>query len=91
MPKENAIANQKKIDIVYKSEDNKKSQRTVWPFTIGYFTDGRILVAWCEKQKDYRHFKTNRIISMKVLDERYPRSKDSLFVSANLTTHYSLH
>ncbi|OGT35513.1 MAG: DNA-binding protein [Gammaproteobacteria bacterium RIFCSPHIGHO2_12_FULL_37_14] len=74
-----AIANQKKIYIVYKSEDGKKSQRTVWPFTIGYFTDGRILVAWREKENDYRHFKTNRIISLKVLDQHYPRSKDSLF------------
>ncbi len=74
-----AIANQKKIYIVYKSEDHKENQRIVWPFTIGYFTDRRILVAWCEKQKDYRHFKTNRIISLKVLDEHYPRSKDNLF------------
>src|SRR3990167_912446 len=74
-----AIANQKKIYTVYKSEDGKKSQRTVWPFTIGYFTDGRILVAWREKENDYRHFKTNRIISLKVLDQHYPRSKDSLF------------
>ena len=74
-----AIANQKKIYIVYKSEDGKESQRTVWPFTIGYFTDGRILVAWCEKQKNYRHFKTNRIISLEVLNQHYTRSKDSLF------------
>ena len=74
-----AIANQNKIDIVYKSEDGKESQRTVWPFTIGYFSDGRILVAWCEKQNNYRHFKTNRIISMKVLDEHYSRSRESLF------------
>lgn len=74
-----AIANQNKIYIVYKSEDNEESSRTVWPFTIGYFTDSRILVAWCEKQKDYRHFKTDRIASLKILDERYHRSKDSLF------------
>jgi predicted DNA-binding transcriptional regulator YafY len=74
-----AIANQNKIYIVYKSEDGKESRRTVWPFTIGYFTDGRILVAWCEKQNDYRYFKTNRIVSMKVLSDHYPRSKDSLF------------
>ncbi|CAN5407581.1 YafY family protein [soil metagenome] len=74
-----AIANQKKIYILYKSENGKESQRTVWPFTIGYFTDGRILVAWCEKKKNYRHFKTDGIISLKVLEERYPRSKDSLF------------
>lgn len=74
-----AIAKQKKIKIVYKSEEGKESQRLIWPFTIGYFTDGRILVAWCEKENDYRHFKTNRIISLKVLDEHYSRSKDSLF------------
>ena len=74
-----AIANQKKIHIIYQSENDKQTQRIVWPFTIGYFTDGRILVAWCEKQKDYRHFKTNRIISLKVLDERYPYPRDSLF------------
>lgn len=49
-----AIANQKKIDIIYRSEDNKENRRIVWPFTIGYCTDGRILVAWCEKQKNYR-------------------------------------
>ena len=74
-----AIDNQKKINIVYKSEDEKEIQRTVWPFTIGYFNDGRILVAYCEKQKDYRHFKTDRIISLTVLDEHYLHSKDSLF------------
>ncbi|MBA2654861.1 MAG: YafY family transcriptional regulator [Gammaproteobacteria bacterium] len=74
-----AIANQKKIYILYKSENNRESQRTVWPFTIGYFTDGRILVAWCEKEKDYQHLKTDRIISLKVLDEHYPGSQDNLF------------
>jgi predicted DNA-binding transcriptional regulator YafY len=74
-----AIAKQKKIYISYKSKDNKQTQGTVWPFTIGYFTDGRILVAWCEKQKDYRHFKTNKILSLKVLEQSYPRSRESLF------------
>lgn len=74
-----AIAAQRKICIIYKSEDGKESQQIIWPFTIGYFTDGRILVAWCEKQKDYRHFKTSGIISLEVLDEHYLRSKDSLF------------
>lgn len=74
-----AIANQKKIHIVYKSGNEKKIQLTVWPFTVGYFNTGRILVAWCEKQKDYRHFKTDKIISLKILNERYPCSKESLF------------
>lgn len=74
-----AIAKQNKIRIVYKSQDGKETQRIIWPFTIGYFTDGRILVAWCEKENDYSHFKTNRIISLEILDEHYSRSKDNLF------------
>lgn len=74
-----AIANQQKIHIVYRAKDNKESQRIVWPFTLGYFTDSRLLVAWCEKQKGYRHFKTNSIITLKVLDEHYPHSKEDLF------------
>jgi len=74
-----AIAKQNKIELVYKSQDRKETQRVIWPFTIGYFTDERILVAWCEKDNDYRHFKTDRIISLKVLDEHYLLSKDSLF------------
>jgi len=74
-----AIANQRKIHIAYKSEEGKEGKYLVWPFTIGYFTDGRILVAWCEKQKCYRHFKTNRIISLEILDENYVRPKASLF------------
>ncbi len=74
-----AIRNQKKIRLDYQSQEEKSSQRIVWPFTIGYFTDGRILVAWCEKQRDYRHFKTSGIISAEILNEPYPISRDSLF------------
>jgi predicted DNA-binding transcriptional regulator YafY len=74
----NAIANQKKIYMVYKSE-NKENHAILWPFTIGYFTNGRILVAWCEKQNNYQHYKTDKITSLTVLNERYPRSKTSLF------------
>lgn len=74
-----AIRNQKKIRLDYQSQDGKRSKRVVWPFTIGYFTDGRILVAWYEKQRDYRHFNTLRIISAEILDDRYPISRENLF------------
>ena len=73
------IRNQKKIRLDYQSQEGKRSQRIVWPFTIGYFTDGRILVAWCEKQHDYRHFNTSGIISAEILNDSYPISRDSLF------------
>lgn len=74
-----AIRNQKKISLEYQSQDRKRSQHIVWPFTIGYFTEKRILVAWCEKQRDYRHFNTSGIISLEILHDTYPRSRDDLF------------
>lgn len=75
----NAIAKQNKIKLVYQSKSAKKNQQIIWPFTIGYFTDERILVAWCEKENNYRHFNTSRIISLTILNEHYFQSKDSLF------------
>jgi predicted DNA-binding transcriptional regulator YafY len=74
-----AIANQNKILLAYKSKNGKKTQQIVWPFTIGYFTDGRILVVWCDKRKNYQLFKTNQIISVKILEQRYPGIKENLF------------
>jgi len=74
-----AIREQKKIYIDYKSQKETRTQQIVWPFTIGYFTTGRILVSWCEKENDYRCFNTLEIISMKTLEETYPRSRDTLF------------
>lgn len=74
-----AIRNQKKVRLNYQTQEGKISQRIVWPFTIGYFTDGRILVAWCEKQQAYRHFNTSGIIFAEILNESYSCSIDSLF------------
>jgi predicted DNA-binding transcriptional regulator YafY len=74
-----AILNKNKIEIAYLSANNDQSNRIIWPFAIGYFTDKRILVGWCEKQNDYRHFKTDRIISMRILDEHYNKPRTELF------------
>ncbi len=74
-----AIRRESKIDIIYRSKKSQQSPCVIWPFAIGYFTEGRILVGWCEKQKNYRHFRTEGIISLIVLNERYPRRRESLF------------
>ena len=74
-----AIRRESKIEICYRAKDAKQTQRVIWPFAIGYFTECRILVGWCEKQRDFRHFRTDGIISLTVLDERYTRRRESLF------------
>ena len=66
------IRQQGKIRIDYRDEKGKTSQRTVWPIVIAYFSTVRLLVAWCEKRKDFRHFRTDRIQSHDFIEETFP-------------------
>ncbi len=61
-----------KIAFRYRDEQGRESDRTVWPVTIGYLQTVRILVAWCELRRDFRHFRTDRVTGAAFLDERYP-------------------
>jgi predicted DNA-binding transcriptional regulator YafY len=73
------IRREHKLAIVYQDGAKRSSRRVIWPIAIGYFTEGRILVGWCETRSDYRHFRTDRIIAGEELNERYPRSRAKLF------------
>ncbi len=74
-----AIRNEKKLEILYRDRGGNERERIVWPFAIGYFVDGRILVGWCELRDDYRHFNTANILSARILAETMPRRRSELF------------
>jgi predicted DNA-binding transcriptional regulator YafY len=61
----------RKIRLAYRDEQAKESRRTVWPVIIGYADATRMLAAWCELRKDFRHFRTDRVVDAEFLDERY--------------------
>ncbi|GIL41570.1 helix-turn-helix transcriptional regulator [Roseiterribacter gracilis] len=65
------IRSGRKIRIAYQDEQAKESQRVVWPVIIGYADAVRLLAAWCELRKDFRHFRTDRIAGAEFLDQRY--------------------
>ncbi|HEY4545128.1 MAG TPA: YafY family protein [Pedomonas sp.] len=73
-----AIRRQHKLEIQYRDGGGHESTRVIWPFAIGYFIDGRILVGWCEVRQDYRHFRTDRLIRTRLLEERYRRSRTGM-------------
>lgn len=73
-----AIRDRKKIAIVYSVDDNKRSERVIWPFTIAYFETVRVVAAWCELREAFRHFRTDRIESFEVLEENYPKPMEQL-------------
>jgi predicted DNA-binding transcriptional regulator YafY len=73
-----AIRDERKLRIAYRDRTEEATQRTIWPFAIGFFDRARVVAAWCELRQDFRHFRTDRIESVTVSDRRYPRRRQAL-------------
>ncbi|MFS4580204.1 helix-turn-helix transcriptional regulator [Phaeobacter sp. C3_T13_0] len=70
----NAIRTHRKIALIYQSGSGVRSERVVWPILLGYRDEGRILAAWCELRNSFRYFRTDRMISTDVLEQRIPEN-----------------
>ena len=68
----NHIRHGRKVALKYRDEKGRESTRNVWPVTIAYMETVRMLAAWCEVRKDFRHFRTDRIVTADFLEDRYP-------------------
>jgi predicted DNA-binding transcriptional regulator YafY len=68
----------KKIALRYRDEQGRDSARTIWPIAIGYHEAVRLLAAWCELRKDFRSFRTDRVVAADYLEEKYPERRDVL-------------
>jgi predicted DNA-binding transcriptional regulator YafY len=73
-----AIREQKKLVIAYRNAGGTVTERTIWPFAIGFFDRVRVVIGWCELRTDYRHFRLDRIERMEALPERYPRRRAAM-------------
>ena len=70
-PVRNAIANKRKLRVVYKSLNDEVSKRVIRPLALTCFGRVWLLSAWCELRNDFRHFRTDRIERLTVLAESY--------------------
>jgi predicted DNA-binding transcriptional regulator YafY len=73
-----AIHGAKKIRLTYRDEQERETERTVWPFAVGYHETVRLMIAWCELRSDFRSFRTDRVADAEFLDERYPERAATL-------------
>jgi predicted DNA-binding transcriptional regulator YafY len=73
-----AIRRERKLRIAYLDAAGGRTQRTIWPFALGFFERVRIVAAWCELRQDYRHFRTDRIVKISVAETRYPRRRAAM-------------
>lgn len=73
-----AIRREHTLAITYEDQAGAVTQRVVWPFALGFFDHVRVMIAWCETRRDFRHFRADRIISLEETGQRYPRRKPVL-------------
>jgi predicted DNA-binding transcriptional regulator YafY len=73
-----AIRHERKLGFDYTDANGAVSRRLVWPFALGFFDKTRVLAAWCETRKDFRHFRADRISAMVLTESRYPRRRQAL-------------
>ncbi|QRI64396.1 YafY family transcriptional regulator [Shinella sp. PSBB067] len=73
-----AIRRERKLRLSYCDAAGVRSERVVWPVALGYFEETRMLVAWCERRQGYRHFRTERMAAISLLEARYPRRRAAM-------------
>jgi predicted DNA-binding transcriptional regulator YafY len=75
-----AIHDTRKLSIAYVDDAGRRTDRTIWPLGMAYYVDVTLIGAWCELRNDYRHFRVDRILSSRVLDDRFPADNGKLMV-----------
>ena len=73
-----AIRAERRVWIDYADETGKRTERRIWPIALTYYERVRLLAAWCELRQAFRHFRTDRIATLRETDERFPRARRAL-------------
>jgi predicted DNA-binding transcriptional regulator YafY len=66
-----AIRDARKMKIAYEDEQGRRTGRVIQPFAVAYYVEATLVCAWCELRAGIRHFRTDRIVSAEMLDERF--------------------
>lgn len=83
-----AVINHKAIEITYVNSNGIECERKVYPLKLLYKSKAWYLKSYCTKRNDFRIFKFNRIINLKLLDElfsplSFPESQNIPNISYN--------
>jgi predicted DNA-binding transcriptional regulator YafY len=70
-----AIRTERKVWITYGDEAGARTERRIWPISLTFYDRTRLLAAWCELRQGFRHFRTDRVITLAETGERFPRPR----------------
>ncbi|HVH79502.1 MAG TPA: YafY family protein [Stellaceae bacterium] len=66
-----AIRDSRKMRIGYRDENGRETLRVIQPFAVAYYVEATLVCAWCELRRDIRHFRSDRVTAVEVLDEGF--------------------
>ena len=70
-----AMRQEQVVRLRYTDKKGAATDRLVWPIALGFFEASEVLAAWCEKRRDFRHFRLDRIKGAELTDIRYGRRR----------------
>jgi predicted DNA-binding transcriptional regulator YafY len=73
-----AIRREYKLKIRYLSIAGAETERVIWPVALVFFEGTRLIAAWCELRRDFRHFRADRISSLEATETQYPQPRREL-------------
>ena len=59
------------VDIAYRDEGGRCTQRRVWPLVIAYLDETLMMLGWCLLRGDYRKFRIDRIEAVTTTDDSF--------------------
>ncbi|MGO4571770.1 helix-turn-helix transcriptional regulator [Microvirga sp. 2TAF3] len=73
-----AIRDERKIEIYYRDEQGRTTQRTIRPIALIYYSETANIVAWCELREALRNFRADRVDSGSLTDAFFKGEGDVL-------------
>lgn len=70
-----AMRQEKAVVLDYEDEQGRSTQRTIWPVGIAFYEGKQVIAAWCLLRQDFRNFRTDRIVSLTLTEQRYGKRR----------------
>lgn len=69
-----ACDNRHKVSALYTDEQERQTERIIWPLGLIGWSGRWTLLAWCELRQSYRHFRFDRFANLQVLASTFSTS-----------------
>ena len=73
-----ALREEVQVFIAYEAADGDYSERVIYPVALGYDRNREVLVAWCTLRQDFRGFRADRIVRLRLTEDRLPEPRRTL-------------